>query len=98
MQTDHSSPSHFARDVDPCVRKYPNESEVLRRIKPLLEKLIRSPRSVPTEAFIPERGQVRDEPDPYANRRDVLDNRRSLASGPNNPNPRPSDMGACRGP
>src|SRR5207244_12307744 len=55
MQTEQYSTSQFARDVDACVRKYPNESEVLRQIKPLLEKLIRSPRSVPAEAFAPRK-------------------------------------------
>ncbi len=55
MQTGQYSTSQFARDVDTCVRKYPNESEVLRLIKPLLEKLIRSPSSVPTEAFTPRK-------------------------------------------
>src|SRR2546428_246868 len=39
MQTGQYSTSQFARDVDACVRKYPNESEVLRQIKPLLEKI-----------------------------------------------------------
>ena len=55
MQTGQYSTSQFARDVNTCVRKYPNESEVLRQIKPLLEKLIRSPRSVPAEAFTPRK-------------------------------------------
>ncbi len=55
MQTGQYSTSQFARDVDTCVRKYPNESEVLRQIKPLLEKLIRSPRPVPAEAFAPRK-------------------------------------------
>src|SRR5260370_42489910 len=51
MQTGQYSTSQFARDVDTYVRKYPNESEVLRQIKPLLEKLIKSPGSVSAEAF-----------------------------------------------
>jgi len=55
MQTEQYSIGQFARDVDACIRKYPNESEVLRRVKPLLEKLIRSPRSVPIEAFTPRK-------------------------------------------
>jgi 3-mercaptopropionate dioxygenase len=55
MQTGQYSTGKFARDVDACVRKYPNESDVLRLIKPLLEKLIRSPGSVPIEAFTPRR-------------------------------------------
>ena len=53
MQTEHYSTSQFARDIDTCVLKYPNESKVLGQIKPLLEKLIRRPRSVPAEAFTP---------------------------------------------
>src|SRR5207245_2421692 len=55
MQTEQYSTSQFARDVDTCVRKCPNESEVLRWIKPLLEKLVRSPGSVPAEAFAPRK-------------------------------------------
>ena len=55
MQTGQYSTSQFARDVDTCVRKYPNESEVLRQIKSLLEKLIRIPGSVPSEAFTPRK-------------------------------------------
>src|SRR6266436_558781 len=55
MQTEHYSTSQFAKDVDACVRKYSNESQVLRRIKPLLENLIRSPGSVPAEAFTPRK-------------------------------------------
>jgi len=51
MKTEQYSAKQFARDVDTNVRKYPNESEVLKRVKPLLEKLIRSPGSVPAEAF-----------------------------------------------
>jgi 3-mercaptopropionate dioxygenase len=54
MQTEQYSTSQFARDVDACVRNHANESEVLRRIKPLLEKLIRS-ESVPPEAFTPRK-------------------------------------------
>src|SRR5207245_10242758 len=55
MQREQYSTSQFARDVDTCVRKCPNESEVLRWIKPLLEKLVRSPGSVPAEAFAPRK-------------------------------------------
>jgi predicted metal-dependent enzyme (double-stranded beta helix superfamily) len=54
MQTGQYSTGQFAREVDTCVRKYPNESEVLRRIKPLLEKLLLSG-SVPAEAFTPRK-------------------------------------------
>jgi predicted metal-dependent enzyme (double-stranded beta helix superfamily) len=55
MQTGQYSTSQFARDVDTCVRKCPNESEVLRQIKPPLEKFIRNPGSVPSEAFTPRK-------------------------------------------
>jgi 3-mercaptopropionate dioxygenase len=55
MQTAQYSTSQFARDVDTCVRKYPIESEVLRQIKPFLEKLIGSHGSVPFEAFMPRK-------------------------------------------
>jgi len=55
MQAEQYSTSQFARDVDTCVRKYSNESEVLRMIRPLLEKLIRGPGSVPAEAFTPRK-------------------------------------------
>src|SRR5260370_15245598 len=58
MQTGQYSTSQFARDVDTYVRKYPNESEVLRQIKPLLEKLIRSTGSVSAEAFTPRKDRV----------------------------------------
>src|SRR4029077_18171041 len=55
MQTGQYYTSQFARVVDICVRKYPTESEVLRQIKPLLEKLIQAPGSVPAEAFTPRK-------------------------------------------
>jgi predicted metal-dependent enzyme (double-stranded beta helix superfamily) len=55
MQTGQYSTSQFARDVDTCVRKYPNESEVLKQIKPLLERLIGSAGLVPSEAFTPRK-------------------------------------------
>ena len=57
MQTGQYSTSQFARDVDTSVRKYPNESEVLRQIRPLLEKLIKSPGSVPSETFTPRKSR-----------------------------------------
>src|SRR5467141_1028076 len=55
MQTGQYSTSQFARDVDTYVRKYPNQPEVLRQVKPLLEKLIKSPGSVPAGAFTPRK-------------------------------------------
>ena len=53
MQTEQYPVKQFAKDVDLNVRKYQDEAEVLRHVKPLLERLIRSPGSVPTEAFTP---------------------------------------------
>lgn len=55
MQTGQYSVTQFARDVDANVRKYSDESEVLRYVKPLLEKLILSTGSVPAEAFTPRK-------------------------------------------
>jgi predicted metal-dependent enzyme (double-stranded beta helix superfamily) len=55
MQTEQYSVKQFGRDVDTNVRKYSDESEVLRHVKPLLEKLIRSPGSVTAEAFAPRK-------------------------------------------
>src|SRR4029077_14091637 len=54
------------------------------------------PRISSSRSFHAEKRQVRDEPHPYAQRRIVLGNRRSLASRPNNPHPRPLNMGAYR--
>jgi predicted metal-dependent enzyme (double-stranded beta helix superfamily) len=54
MQAEQYSTNQFARDVDACVRNYSNESEVLKRVKPLLEKLIQSG-SVPPQAFTPRK-------------------------------------------
>ena len=45
----------FARDVDSCVRRYSNESAILKDVKPLLEKLIRTDGSVPEAAFAPRK-------------------------------------------
>ncbi len=55
MQTEQYTNKQLAKDVDAIVRKYQNEPEVLRHIKPLLEKLIETPRSVPAEAFTPRK-------------------------------------------
>ena len=55
MQTAKYSVRQFARDVDFCVRKYSNESETLRSIKPLLERLIQTDGSVPEAAFAPRK-------------------------------------------
>ena len=53
MQAEQYSVRQFARDVGLIVRKYQDESEVLRHLNPLLSRLIRSPGSVPPEAFAP---------------------------------------------
>jgi hypothetical protein len=50
MQTEQYSAKQFSRDVDANIRKYEDESEVLRHVKPLLGRLIRTPGSVPAEA------------------------------------------------
>lgn len=55
MQTEQYSVKQFGIDVDLNVRKYQDESEVLRHLQPLLERLIRSPGSVPPEAFAPRK-------------------------------------------
>ncbi len=41
--------------MEVTVRKYAIESEILRRAKPLLEELLRSPDSIPQEAFKPRK-------------------------------------------
>jgi len=43
----------FINDVDRVVRGYSSESEVLLYLKPVLEKLVSSPASVPPKAFTP---------------------------------------------
>jgi 3-mercaptopropionate dioxygenase len=55
MQTERDSVKQFARDVDAIVRENEDESEVLRHAKSLLERLIRSPGSVPADAFSPRK-------------------------------------------
>ena len=55
MQTSQYSVEQLARDVDFCVRKYSNESEILRSVKPLLEKLIQTDGSIPEAAFAPRK-------------------------------------------
>lgn len=55
MHTEQYSVKQFARDVDASVRRYSSESKILRSIKPLLEKLILTPGSVPNEAFSPRK-------------------------------------------
>ncbi len=55
MQPQQYAIKRFAKEVDSTVRKYSSESEALLHIKPLLEKLIETPRSVPAEAFTPRK-------------------------------------------
>lgn len=55
MLTSDYSMVRFARDVDSSVRKYSSESEVLKHVKPLLEKLIQTDGSVPKAAFVPRK-------------------------------------------
>ena len=55
MVTSHYSVSQFARDIDSCVRRYSNELEILRDVKPLLEKLIQTDNSVLKDAFAPRK-------------------------------------------
>ncbi len=55
MLTQQYSMKQFARDVDAIVRKYSDETHVLKGIQPLLEKLVLSPGSVPKEAFTPRK-------------------------------------------
>jgi hypothetical protein len=46
MQTEQYSAKQFSRDVDANIRKYEDESEVLRHVNPLLGRLLRTPGSV----------------------------------------------------
>ncbi len=55
MQTAQYPVNQFARDVDTIVRKQSDEALVLKGIKPLLERLIMTPGSVPREAFAPRK-------------------------------------------
>jgi predicted metal-dependent enzyme (double-stranded beta helix superfamily) len=45
----------FSKDVDGVVRGYLSESEILLHLKPVLEKLVSSPSSVPAKAFTPRK-------------------------------------------
>ena len=55
MLTAQYTVSQFVRDVDSCVRKHSSESEILKGIRPLLEKLIQTDDSVPDAAFAPRK-------------------------------------------
>ncbi len=45
----------FTRDVAEIVRSTTSESELLRQLKPRMEGLLRTPRSVPGHAFVPRK-------------------------------------------
>lgn len=45
----------FTRDAETIVRSYPSESDVLRRLRPLMERLVTTPDSVSPEAFAPRK-------------------------------------------
>ena len=49
---DKYSMKDFAGETEVVVRSSSSESETLRRLRPLMEKLIRSPNAVPAEAFV----------------------------------------------
>ncbi len=53
MQLEGYTLQNFIQDVDRIVRGYPSESEILLHLKPAMEKLVSSPRSVPAKAFTP---------------------------------------------
>jgi len=45
----------FTREAEGILRSYPSETDALRRLKPLMERLITTPGSVPKEAFAPRK-------------------------------------------
>jgi len=45
----------FKVDVEQVVRSYQSEADVLRRLKPMMERLVTSPGAVPPEAFAPRK-------------------------------------------
>jgi predicted metal-dependent enzyme (double-stranded beta helix superfamily) len=47
--------NHFLYDADSVVRSYDSESDILRHIKPLLERLVGFDNSVPRAAFTPRK-------------------------------------------
>lgn len=55
MQRESYTLQEFSKDVDNAVRGYSSESEVLLHLKPVLEKLVSSPGSVPASAFAPRK-------------------------------------------
>ena len=55
MQREGHALQEFISDVDGVVRGYSSESEMLLHLKPVLEKLVSFPASVPARAFTPRK-------------------------------------------
>jgi predicted metal-dependent enzyme (double-stranded beta helix superfamily) len=55
VQREGSALQEFIQDVDGVVRGYSSESEILLHLRPVLEKLVSSPTSVPAKAFTPRK-------------------------------------------
>lgn len=53
VQQNKAQLNQFINDMEATIRKHTMESEILQRGKPLLEELLRSPDSMPQEAFKP---------------------------------------------
>jgi 3-mercaptopropionate dioxygenase len=49
------STDQFTREAEAIIRTYQSESDVLRRLKPLMERLVTTPGSLPKEAFTPRK-------------------------------------------
>jgi len=45
----------FIQDVDRVIKGYSSESEILLHLKPVLERLVSSPASIPAKAFTPRK-------------------------------------------
>jgi len=55
VQSEGYALQEFIQDVDGIIRGYSSESETLLHLKPVLEKLVSSPASVPAKAFTPRK-------------------------------------------
>jgi predicted metal-dependent enzyme (double-stranded beta helix superfamily) len=55
VQQERYALPEFIKDVDGAVRGNSSESEILLHLKPVLEKLVSSPTSVPAKAFTPRK-------------------------------------------
>jgi len=55
VQHEGDALQEFIQDVDRVIRGYSSESEILLHLKPVLEKLVGSPGSVPAKAFTPRK-------------------------------------------